>query len=178
MSENKHLYWDAQQAQDMERFEKQKRAEINAWIAKHGREPRPGEASLIMEPQSDGSCNIRIEENVQNRKGEPVYSGVMQYFPRAIRAISRVSLAGNDKHNPGQPLHWAHDKSCDQPDAAARHMLTAYDIDPDTGEMHLAHAAWRVLAWLEMTLWAIEEDHANLIGDFQKIGQEMADEYK
>ncbi len=90
------------------------------------------------------------------RKASPVWSGVMNYFPRALMAISRVSKAGNEKHNPGQATHWAKDKSTDQPDCVARHMLTPYQLDPDTGERHLTHAAWRALAWLEICYEAVE----------------------
>lgn len=150
---------------------------ITAWIAQHG--CQPDEAVLVTQPSADGSTRVWIEKRAEvvksspDRKGEPVFSGVMQYFPRAMRAVSRVSKAGNDKHNPNQPLHWAYDKSCDQPDAAARHMLTPYEIDFDTNELHLAHAAWRVLAWLEMALWAFEKG-LNTPLDFKKIGVQMA----
>lgn len=84
------------------------------------------------------------------RKAEPIYDGVVMYFPDALAAISRVSKAGNDKHNPGEPLHWARDKSTDQMNCAARHMLTPEAIDPDTGEVELANAAWRILAQLQL----------------------------
>lgn len=84
------------------------------------------------------------------RKAEPVYEGVMMYFPDALAAVARVSKAGNDKHNPGEPLHWARNKSTDQMNCAARHMLTPEEIDPDTGEVELANAAWRILAQLQL----------------------------
>jgi len=92
----------------------------------------------------------------QRRKSEPVYSGFDAYFPRAKRAAARVSKAGNDKHNPGTPLHWSKDKSTDHPDCASRHQLTPYDVDPDSGELHLVHAFWRLGAWLEVVLEAKE----------------------
>lgn len=84
------------------------------------------------------------------RKASPVFSGVLNYFPDALLAVARVSKAGNDKHNPGQPLHWSRDKSNDHLDCAARHMLTPYEIDPDSKEVHLANAAWRLLAELQI----------------------------
>ena len=34
----------------------------------------------------------------------------------ALAEVARVSKAGNDQHNPGQPLHWARDKSADHAD--------------------------------------------------------------
>jgi hypothetical protein len=84
------------------------------------------------------------------RKAAPVWSGVLNYFPDALMAIARVSKAGNDKHNPGQPLHWSREKSSDHMDCAARHMLTPYEIDPDSKEVHLANAVWRLLAQLQI----------------------------
>lgn len=88
------------------------------------------------------------------RKATPIFSGVLAYFPDAIKAVAQVSKAGNDQHNPGQPLHWAREKSTDQLDAATRH-LTDYasgnKLDTD-GMPHLAKAAWRCLAQLQLDL--------------------------
>lgn len=88
--------------------------------------------------------------NSAERKAEPIHSGVMAYFPDALAAVARVSKAGNDKHNPGEPLHWARGKSMDQLDCAARHLLTPEEIDAETGEAELAQAAWRALAELQL----------------------------
>jgi hypothetical protein len=84
------------------------------------------------------------------RKLEPIYSGVLKYFPDALAAVARVSKAGNDKHNPGQPLHWSRSKSADHMDCATRHGLTPDYIDLETGEPELANAAWRILAELQL----------------------------
>jgi hypothetical protein len=91
------------------------------------------------------------EKNSAERKGEPIHSGVLRYFPDALAAVSRVSKAGNDKHNPGEPLHWSRGKSNDHLDCAARHIITPGEIDPDSGETHIAHAAWRILAALQLS---------------------------
>lgn len=84
------------------------------------------------------------------RKAEPIHSGVLLYFPDALAAVARVSKAGNDKHNPGEPLHWARGKSTDQMDCATRHSLTPEMVDPETDETELAAMAWRVLAQLQL----------------------------
>lgn len=84
------------------------------------------------------------------RKAEPILSGAYRYFPDGLAAVARVSVAGNIKHNPGEPLHWARGKSTDQLDAASRHILTPDRVDPETGEYELAAAAWRVLAELQI----------------------------
>lgn len=90
------------------------------------------------------------EKTSLERKEEPIYSGVLMYFPNALAAISRVSKKGNDKHNPGEPLHWSRDKSNDHLDCVTRHIITPYELDNDSQECHLAHAAWRILAALQL----------------------------
>lgn len=84
------------------------------------------------------------------RKAMPVVTGVLHYFPDAIAAIARVSKKGNDKHNPGEPLHWARGKSNDHADSLGRHLLTPGAVDPDSGEDERAHRAWRDLADLQL----------------------------
>lgn len=84
------------------------------------------------------------------RKATPVWAGVLRYFPDALAAVARLSKAGNDKHNPGLPLHWARDKSTDHGDCIARHQLTPELLDEETGELHAVAVAWRALAQLQL----------------------------
>ena len=88
------------------------------------------------------------------RKQIPLYSGLMKYFPRALAAVAHVSYVGNEKHNPGQPLHWARGKSTDQEDCIMRHLMDHMcdPIDHEDGTHHAAKLAWRALALLELTL--------------------------
>lgn len=96
------------------------------------------------------------------RKNSPVFGGVIQYFPDALMELSRHSKAGNDKHNPGQPLHWAKEKSKDHADCIARHLIdigNSWDKrDPETNSYHATALAWRALALLQTLL---EREHAN-----------------
>ena len=86
----------------------------------------------------------------EERKEIPVFSGVLNYFPLAIAAVARVSKRGNDKHNPGEPLHWARSKSTDHADCIARHLIDVETLDPNSGEYEDAAAlAWRALAKLQ-----------------------------
>jgi hypothetical protein len=85
------------------------------------------------------------------RKAIPVFSGFVRYFPRAIAAVAELSRIGNDQHNPGEPLHWAREKSGDELDACARHLLDAGTIDDD-GVRHSTKLAWRAMANLEKEL--------------------------
>lgn len=99
-------------------------------------------------PGTPASVALR-EYTSAERKAMPVLTGVAHYFPDAQAAKARVSMKGNEKHNPGQPLHWSRGKSTDHLDCAGRHLLTPYNIDPDSGELELAHAAWRLDAALQ-----------------------------
>lgn len=85
------------------------------------------------------------------RKGMPIVSGVLDYFPLALLEVAKVSKAGNDQHNPGEPLHWARGKSMDQADTAVRHIMERGGVDTD-GQRHLAKAAWRILADLQIEM--------------------------
>ena len=66
--------------------------------------------------------------------------------------VAKVSHAGNQKHNPGEQLHWARGKSMDQANAVARHLMERGGHDPDTGLRQSAHMAWRALAVLQLEL--------------------------
>lgn len=97
----------------------------------------------------------------KDRKALPIFDGVLMYFPDAMAAIAEVSRNGNEQHNPGEPLHWAKEKSTDHYNTALRHLIdhkagNRYDYrSTDGGKTwvkdgrHLAKAAWRVLAALQ-----------------------------
>ena len=84
----------------------------------------------------------------QERKKIPIYTGLIKYFPDAVAEVARVSLIGNQQHHPDKPLHWDRNKSTDELDALARHLVEAGKIDSD-GVRHSAKVAWRALAALE-----------------------------
>lgn len=86
------------------------------------------------------------------RKAVPITTGVIDYFPAALAEVAKVSKAGNDKHNPGQPLHHSRGKSTDHADSVARHLIERGGVDPDTGMRHSAEMAWRALALLQQEL--------------------------
>lgn len=74
------------------------------------------------------------------------------YFPNALRAIAEHAEYGNLKHNPGEPLHWAFNKSTQHAESAARHLTQAGDIDCETGKSHSIGMAMRALMLLETEL--------------------------
>lgn len=85
------------------------------------------------------------------RKAIPLASGVLDYFESALIEIAKVSKAGNDQHNAGEPLHWARGKSMDQADTLLRHFAERGTWDTD-GLRHSAKMAWRALAILQLEL--------------------------
>lgn len=89
----------------------------------------------------------------EQRKATPVYSGFLKYFPDAVCAVARLSLIGNEQHNPGKPLEWDRSKSGDEPDALCRHLLQSGTEDTD-GVLHETKVAWRAMANLQKTLEA------------------------
>lgn len=86
------------------------------------------------------------------RKAVPITTGVIDYFPAALAEVAKVSKAGNDKHNPGEPLHHSRGKSTDHADSIGRHLIERGGVDPDTGMRHSAEMAWRALALLQQEL--------------------------
>tara|TARA_R110000823_G_scaffold108797_1_gene228149 strand:- start:269 stop:568 length:300 start_codon:yes stop_codon:yes gene_type:complete len=90
---------------------------------------------------------------VNDRKGMPVFSGVLAYFPDALKEVSKCSLAGNNQHHADKPLHWDKNKSFDNEDALVRHLID-HSVNPidDDGILHLAKVAWRALASLQIYL--------------------------
>lgn len=90
------------------------------------------------------------------RKKIPMYEGLLKYFPDALALVAQHSFYSNETHNPGEPLHWAREKSNDHKDCIVRHMT---DIATGSDEVEgLTAVAWRALAALQL---AIEARHAN-----------------
>lgn len=85
------------------------------------------------------------------RKAMPVVTGVLDYFPDAIRAVANCSHVGNEQHNPGTPMHWDRAKSGDEADALVRHLMQRGTMDDD-GVRHTTKVAWRALALLQKEL--------------------------
>ena len=95
------------------------------------------------------------------RKETPIFTGVLNYFPDAIREVARCSYAGQQQHNPDKPLAWDRSKSGDELDALSRHLLEAGTIDTD-GIRHSAKVAWRALANLQKEIEQSNEEHTSL----------------
>lgn len=93
-------------------------------------------------------AEVNLPSAAPDRKAIPICTGVLDYFPEALAEVAKVSYIGNQQHNPGQPLHWAKEKSTDEADALLRHLLQRGTLDSD-GMRHSAKVAWRALALLQ-----------------------------
>ena len=106
---------------------------------------------------------MSLPTDPQERKRLQLYTFMFQYFPDAWLAVVDVARKGNDQHNPGEPLHWAREKSTDQMNAAFNHIFDygsgeKKDVD---GCWHLAKAIWRLKAQLQLD---IEADQKHPLG--------------
>jgi len=108
------------------------------------------------------SVRMTLPVDSSARKEIPVYSGVIKYAPAALASMAKISKQGNDKHNPGQPLHHARGKSNDHADCVVRHVLDVADIEAaivraqaiPVNQLHVeallneaSQMVWRALIW-------------------------------
>lgn len=115
-----------------------------------------------------------LPTDAKERKAVPLCTGVLDYFPDALAEVAILSKAGNDQHNPGQPLHWAKHKSTDHADCILRHQAERGTRDTDKMR-HSTKVAWRALAQLQTE---IEAERAGLtVNEYiAKLKREAGDE--
>ncbi len=128
-------------------------------------EKRREELGMNNTPSSQAAIKSVLPHDAAERKLIPLCTGVFDYFPDALAEVAKVSYAGNQQHNPGQPLHWARAKSTDFADTIARHLLERGTRDVD-GMRHSAKLAWRALALLQTE---IEEQEGKPISRGSKL---------
>jgi hypothetical protein len=83
-----------------------------------------------------------LPEDSAERKTIPLFSVLFGYFPSAMVALANHSYKSNEKHNPGEDLHWSRGKSDDHQDAALRHLA----------EGDYLGLLWRAAALLQLEL--------------------------
>lgn len=136
------------QAHGVRAPQERSREAMRALIAECAERHHESLALLAISEQEDARAEAK------RRKGIPLCTGVLDYFPAALAEVARLSKAGNDVHNPGEPLHHARGKSTDHADCLLRHLATRGELDPETGITHTASVAWRALAMLQEELEA------------------------
>lgn len=94
----------------------------------------------------------------EKRKAQPMATGLLDYFPDALAAVAQLSKHGNDKHNPGQALHWSREKSNDHADCIMRHLKDRGTWDVDNDCLHDVAVAWRSLALAQLAIEKAREE--------------------
>lgn len=98
---------------------------------------------------------MSLPDDRDARNALPIWDGVITYFPDAWAEISKVSVLGNKQHNLGsEKLYFNRNVSTDHANKVMRHMLdhaSGKTFDTD-GTYHLAKAAWRALAALQVAI--------------------------
>ena len=88
-------------------------------------------------------------EGARERKTYKVFTALLMYFPQACAAVAKLSHDANEQHNPGEPIHWAREKSVGTGDEIVRHLM----------EGDLENCAWRALELLERKLCGLPPFH-------------------
>jgi len=99
---------------------------------------------------------VTLPTDSTERKDYALFRGCLRYFPAALAGVSKISKLGNDKHNLGQEMHHARNKSGDHGDCIIRHLMDLEDLRAamDRGEPitkdeilnEVGSMAWRALA--------------------------------
>jgi len=107
---------------------------------------------------------MALPTDSEARKHVPIASGFTDYFPDAMAAVAELSWLGNEKHNPGKPLHWSKEKSNDHADCLMRHFLQRGTWDTVEGRavLHATEMAWRAMAILQLELEALKPKHVEV----------------
>ena len=91
------------------------------------------------------------------RREYPLCTGLLEYFPRACAETAHHSHIGNEQHNPGEPLHWAKEKSIGRGDQIVRHLMDGKTAkDRAEAIHHFAGMCWRSLELFERFLQGLE----------------------
>lgn len=96
---------------------------------------------------------MSLPTDAKARKNVPLFRGLFLYFPDALCEVAELSRIGNEQHNPGEPMHWAKEKSTDEGDCILRHQMDVGTRDTDNVR-HATKVAWRALAQLQREIEA------------------------
>lgn len=111
-----------------------------------------------MDKIRSNESKMTLPTDSNERKEYPLFRGVLRYFPAALAGIANISKRGNDKHNPGEEMHHARNKSPDQADCIVRHLVDIEDllaaqargdttITKEAILIEVNQMAWRALAF-------------------------------
>lgn len=72
--------------------------------------------------------NLTLPTESSEREEILLVDGCMNYFPAALAGVAKHSKRGNDKHNPGEPMHHARGKSTGHANRIMRHLMDLQDL--------------------------------------------------
>lgn len=64
----------------------------------------------------------------EERKKAPFLATVLGYFTAALKGVAEHCVRSNQKHNPGEPVHWARGKSMDHDECTIRHSIDVMEV--------------------------------------------------
>lgn len=103
----------------------------------------------VLESDPNGKQPFEAGAKLDNGKA-PIYRGVINYFPEALKQVALVSEFGASKYS-WKGWETVPDGINRYSDALLRHIM-AEGHDADSKMLHAAHAAWNALAVLELML--------------------------
>ena len=113
--------------------------------------------SALQDELSAPSELLSAPSELVSMRTEYPFSAMLKRFGHALACIARLSLAMNEIHCPGQPLHWSDkSKASDHGDPLMRHAMQRGARDTDS-HRHTAKAAWRALAFLQVALEKVRD---------------------
>jgi Domain of unknown function (DUF5664) len=119
--------------------------------------------------QADPYGKLLNEPGAKADAGKNRVGLMVSGFSLALNRVAEVTTFGANKYTPNG---WLSVPSANERynDALYRHLIESvhHPIDPETGIEHLAHAAWNVLALLELQLRKELQSKHNL-GTIKKI---------
>ena len=96
---------------------------------------------------------MSLPQDDSTRKMIRAFQGFVSYFPDAIALVAYLSKAANEQHNPGQPMHWAKEKSTEELDSLMNHILDIAckgELSQDSDlVLDAVKVAWRGMANLQ-----------------------------
>jgi len=90
-----------------------------------------------------------LPDNDDERKRIPLWTATIGYFPAAFMLLAKLGYDANEQHNPGEPVHWARDKSTDHLNCAMRHLFDSLFLTREARLKVLTQVFWRIGAEIQ-----------------------------
>lgn len=150
-------------------------AELAAYLERRGALPVGASVNGVELFAPDGKPYNGLPEDSAGRKEYPLAEGLLDYAPDALAEIARGSWVGNQKHNPGEPLHHARGKSMDHANCVARHLKDRGKFDKivtqDGRVFYVRHSVWTAWRAIMLLQEELETAGAPLARGARKAGE-------